>query len=142
MEDDPAMGVARAAAAAAAIVICAWFALGVRQAQDTTRAGSIIDGSSSLTGTRAEHTASLLHDAGTLNPDTQVDILRGRLALLDNQRPKAVRILEDVVRREPRNIDGWLWLLQTSRNLPEIKLAVTKIAQLDPMTTHRKKASP
>jgi predicted Zn-dependent protease len=136
------MAVARIAAAVAAVVVCAWFALGVRQARDTTRAQSIIDASSSLSGARASQTASLLHNAGMLNPDSQVDILRGRLAVLENDRPQAVRILEGVVHREPLNIDGWLWLAQATKSLPEIKLAVAKIAELDPLTTRHKKTSP
>jgi predicted Zn-dependent protease len=130
------MAMGRIAAAAGPIVVCAWFALGVLQAHDTTRAESIIEASTSLSGARASHTASLLQDASTLNPDTQVDILRARLAVLEHERSKAVPILEDVVRREPLNLDGWLWLAEVSRRLPQIKLAVAKIAQLDPMTTH------
>jgi Tfp pilus assembly protein PilF len=110
--------VLRAAILALAVVVCAWFALGVRQATDTRDATPLIDGQSRLDAARARHAASLLHAAGQLNPDAQVDILRGELALQQGNVARAQRILDDVTRREPDNLNAWIWLAHASPHDP------------------------
>lgn len=92
----------RAAGVAVALIVAAFFALGVRQATSTQAATRRVDAG------RADHrTAVLLDHAGTLNPDADVDILRARLAVTRGNLPRARRILLDVVRREPENVFAW-----------------------------------
>ena len=55
----------------------------------------------------APGTAALLEDSRTLNPDFRIDIGLGRV-----DRRRAVRVLEDAVRREPENAELWLRLAQ------------------------------
>ncbi len=133
--------VLRLAAAAGAAVVCAWFVLGARQAHETAQAQSVISAADSVprrqakpvSPQEAQHLASTLRAAGFLNPDRTVDILQGRLDVLEHNRPVAVRILRGVVEHEPQNILAWLWFSQATRSLPEIRLAVANIARLDPL---------
>jgi len=91
----------------AALVIAAWFALGVRQAIDTDRA-SVIVGRGGVSVADAAHADALLRSAGWLNPDRTVDVLRGRL-LLDEGRAGAARAaLLKVALAEPRNAAAWV----------------------------------
>ena len=53
--------------------------------------------------------SSLLNSADWLYPGTEVDILKGRLAIEKGQRPLA-RIERSVTRTEPMNLNGWVWL--------------------------------
>jgi predicted Zn-dependent protease len=128
------MPLVRVLSLVAALVVCAWFALGIRQAHETTQAAAILSHGTDSSYAQAAHADSLLHSARALNPDLQVDVLRAEAALIENDRARAVRILEDVVRREPTNLDGWVFLTRASRNVPELKRAAARIAELDPMS--------
>ena len=92
---------------AVALAIAAWFAIGARQAIDTDKAASIISSPSPLTLARAAHASSLLHDAGWLNPDREVDILKGRLLLRDGNPAAARAALLTVAKAEPPNAAAW-----------------------------------
>jgi predicted Zn-dependent protease len=127
--------IVRALSLLLALVLCAWFALGIRQARDTSQATSILSNRNGVSGAQAAHAGSLLSAAKMLNPDAQVDLLRGRVALAENDRPVAVRIVEDVTRREPMNLQAWLLFAETTLYLPDIKLAVARVAALDPRLT-------
>ena len=102
------MSPARLLAAAAALVVCGWFALAVRQSVDTNAAASIIDARTPLSAARAEHASSLLRSAALLNPDRSVDLLRSALALRLRQYAHARALALSVVRREPLNLQAWL----------------------------------
>lgn len=99
--------------AALAVVVCAWFALGVRQAHDTDQATAIISSGARPSGAEARRAESLLHAAKELNPDSAVDVLRARLSLEQGNPLLARTILERVVGREPRNALAWEWLALT-----------------------------
>lgn len=120
-----------------ALVVAAWFALGIRQTRDTAQATAIIASAASANGpsaAQAAHVRSLLRAAGTLNPDKQLDVLRGQLALLRNDNRGATRILEGVVAQEPLNVAAWVYLARAafSVNRHEFGIAAQRIAQLDP----------
>jgi predicted Zn-dependent protease len=125
---------ARLAIVAFAVVVCAWFAIGVRQAIDTDRADAIATGNASVSAAAAAHADSLLDAAGFLNPDLEVDLLRGTIALDRQQQSQAVRIFESVTRREPQNIEAWLALAQADYGEKQpLAIAVAQIAKLDPI---------
>ena len=83
---------------------------------------------------QAPRVDSLLRSAKTLNPDLTVNVLQGRLALLQNDKARALRILKDVVRREPMNLLAWVYAAEAAYRQDEasLRLALSKIAQLDP----------
>jgi predicted Zn-dependent protease len=108
----------RIAAALLAIVLCAWFGLGLVQAKNTDRATAILTAGTRLTAAEQRRVNDLLNTAGALNPDSQVDVLRAQLRL-DQGNPAAARaILERVVQREPDNAVAWLWLAKSAAGSP------------------------
>jgi hypothetical protein len=128
---------ARAAILGLAVVVCAWFAVGIRQAHDIDQATSIITGAKLPTPAQAEHAQSLLTSAGWLYPGTEVDILKGRLAIEKGQRPLAQRIERSVTRTEPMNLNGWVWLAN-SYTSPKFSLpAVAHVLALDPKASSK-----
>jgi predicted Zn-dependent protease len=125
---------ARLAIVSVAVVVCAWFAVGVRQAIDTDKADAIATGTATVSADQASHADSLLHAAGFLNPDLEVDLLRGTIALDRQQHLRAVSIFQSVTRREPENIDAWLTLAQAEYGEKRpLAVAVAQIAKLDPI---------
>jgi predicted Zn-dependent protease len=120
---------------AVALVVAAWFALGVRQAVNTTRATALITGPGQLTPARGHDARSLLDSAATLNPDRTVNLLRGELALAQNHNASAQRILLALTHSEPQNLDAWVQLAYAAaRNHDRALLVLTgrKISALYP----------
>jgi hypothetical protein len=116
-----------------AIVVCAWFGLGIRQAHDISRATSIVAQAGRIPAAELRSAASALHSAGTLDPDDEVAILRGRLAVKEQDSRRAERILKTVVQDEPMNLEAWIWLAGVSLiDPPEARIALAHIARLDP----------
>jgi hypothetical protein len=125
---------ARAASAVVALVVCAWFALGVREARDTSKASALVSKPRFATAAEAREVRSLLHDARLLNPDEELNILRGRLALQRRDQRLARQIFAEVTRSEPRNLEGWLWLAHASAsNQSLFDYALTRVRKLEPI---------
>ena len=93
---------------AAALVVCAWFALGIRQSHDLNAATAIVSARAPLSAAQARHAAGLLGAAGQLNPGTSVDLARSELALRRGDGAQARAIALSVTRSEPQNIEAWL----------------------------------
>lgn len=100
-----------------AVVACAWFVLGARQAHEIASATAIVSGGTQISARQAARADSLLADAGTLNPDTQVDLLRAQVALERGDRGRALAIVRRVNVLEPDNVAGWLSLERAAPNL-------------------------
>jgi uncharacterized protein HemY len=124
---------ARAFVLVVAVIACAFFVLGIRQAHDTAAATSIITHRGALDAEQVAHARSLLGAAGTLNPDTQVELLRGRLAFVAGDRPGAVASFEKVVGSEPTNVQAWLLLAEAASNDKRlVDQAFLHVTRLDP----------
>jgi hypothetical protein len=106
----------RALALLIALVVCVWFAVGIRQAHDTAAASEIITGSSPLRPAQARQAQSLLAAAGQLNPDRSVDLLRAQLAQRQGHLAQARAIALSVARSEPQNTNAWLAYGNASAN--------------------------
>ena len=91
-----------------ALVVCAWFALGIRQSHDLNAATGIVSARAPLTAGQARRATGLLDAAGRLNPDTAVDLARSQLALRQGNAARARAIALGVTRSEPQNIEAWL----------------------------------
>ena len=129
----------RFAVISVAIVLCAWFALGATEAHDLSRATAIVRNSSSLSADQAAHVQALLSSASTLNPDRTVNLLRGIVAHDRGQRRRAIRILEQLTRDEPMNLDAWVYLAQAALgDNVLVQHAVAQIGVLDSGTTTRR----
>jgi hypothetical protein len=133
LRDQAAPGVTRALVAILAVLAAAWFAVGVRQAHDTDVATSIITGAAPVTAAQARHAAALLHDAGQLNPDTSVDLLRSHLALRLGEPARARAIALSVTRSEPQNLQAWVAYGSAASGDPGVfALALRRLNQLAP----------
>jgi lipopolysaccharide biosynthesis regulator YciM len=134
------MRLARLLVAGSALVLCAWFALGIRQAHDTTAATAIINQNANVSAVAAAHAGSLLDRAATLNPAVQITILRSQLALRRNEYRRAIAIARQATRQEPSNVATWLAVAVASYDSGGVDYqAVGKMAVLDPQLSHPKR---
>lgn len=130
--------VARSITLVVAVAAIAWFALGVRQAHDVNAASSILGAGASLTAAQAAHVQSLLHDAGQLNPDLGVTLLRSQLALRRGDPAGARAIALGVTRAEPDDLQAWVAYGRASANDPAaFALALRRLNQLAPLVGSR-----
>ena len=122
---------------AAALVVGAWFALGIRQSHDLNVATDIVSAPARLSPARARQAAALLHGAGQLNPDTSVALARSALALRQGDSARARTIALSVVRSEPQNIDAWLAYGSASAHDPRaFAVALRHLDALAPPVHH------
>ena len=133
------MTVARIAAAALALVIGAFFGLGIVQAHNLSAAQSVLDSASNVTPARAAAARSHLDTAATLNPDRTVAFTRGQLDLRLGDAVAAERVFTKLVQAEPHNAQAWFELSVSLYGKPGLGTAVAKVAQLDPqdLSKHR-----
>ena len=115
-----------------AVVACAWFVLGARQAHEVDQATNVVT-ASSPTAAQLRAAAGQLHSAAFLNPDRTVDILQARVAILQHRLPQARRILTAVTRDEPQNLEGWIWYTGANLGRPAGRMGRARITALDPM---------
>jgi predicted Zn-dependent protease len=124
---------ARIGLAAIALLVAAWFALGVYQSRTISQATSLAAGHGRVTAAEARHADSLLHDAATLSPDRAVDVLRAQVALAQGDATHARQILNGVVRREPQDLDAWIALANASTtDVRQRQIALLHILKLAP----------
>ena len=114
------------------LAVSAWFVLGVRQAHGVDHATAILENATKLSTRQAADARSALDEAATLNPDLEVAILRARLALETGHRLEAVRILRNVVHREPQNVAAWLSLARVVLTVPELTSVLHHIQAIEP----------
>jgi predicted Zn-dependent protease len=127
---------ARVLAAVVVAAVCAWFVLGIVQTNALNNASSIVTSSQTLSAPQLRHVQSLLHTAGQLNPDAQVDLVRAQAEAEAGDRAAAVRTLETVARREPDNGVVWKELAETAHDPQTIIRAEERIAALLPKVPH------
>jgi predicted Zn-dependent protease len=128
------MRVASILLACGCLVVAAWFVLGARQAHDINQVTNVVsglNGQQRLTAAEAAHANSLLDSASKLNPDSTVDVLRARVALLSGNRVLATRILDGVVKREPDNLDAWYGIATSATDGAVVDRALGHIAHLE-----------
>jgi predicted Zn-dependent protease len=121
-----------------AVLACAWFVVGIRQAPGVQRATAIVSESESaaIGHARAREALAALDGAATLNPDTEVQILRARIALEQGDPAGARRILASVVRAEPMNLEAWIWMANASADdRRERAIAFSHVLELVPPRT-------
>jgi predicted Zn-dependent protease len=119
------------------LAACAWFALGIRQAHDVNAATAIIAGHTPLSPGQARRARALLRQAGRLNPDANVELLRAQLALRQGDARRARAIAASVTRSEPQNIQAWLAYGRASAHDPRgFALALRHLNELAPTVGH------
>jgi predicted Zn-dependent protease len=103
-------GVVRIAGAVAALAVAAWFGLGVYQAHNADAAREAIGRLPDPTAAQTERIRAELDRAATLNPDRGITLLRARAAFQQPDLPRAYRLIQQVTRAEPDNIEAWALL--------------------------------
>jgi hypothetical protein len=98
---------ARLALLAVAVLAVIAFALAVRQETAEQEAYRLLFRAPPSTPDRIERAARERDRAAPLNPGTRVAQLRAPLAAFEGDPERARRLLQDVVRREPDNIEAW-----------------------------------
>ncbi len=120
-----------------ALVLAAWFALGIRESHEINTVTSIAS-AGRLTPPQVRRADDLLQSAGTLNPDRQVQLLRGQVALAAGRSGDAQRLFLQVGHAEPMNLNAWAGLVRAAgSNHGLIRLALDNIARLAPKVPAR-----
>jgi hypothetical protein len=117
-----------------ALVVCAWFALGIRQAAAQSRAEAIIGARAHATAAQTRRAQQLLSAAATLNPDRQIELDRVQVLLARSQQRAARRIALAVTRAEPQSVAAWVSLARTAAGDHALfDAALRHVAALEPL---------
>jgi predicted Zn-dependent protease len=129
----------RATLVVVALVACLWLAAGLRSARLQAEADKRLP-AARVDDALVRHKRDLLDDARRLNPDPRPDISEAQLLLFIHRDREAVRLLEDVVRREPENFEAWRGLAQaTLRVDPErSREALRRSQELNPLSVPKR----
>ncbi len=117
----------RYAVAAIAVVVCAWFALGARQAHEIDTASTTPD---------VARAASALTSAKFLYPGNDVRILQAQLDLKRRRYGDARRLLAKMIAAEPQNIFVWSVALDLAIDAPSTEnaqMVTAHLRMLDPV---------
>jgi hypothetical protein len=124
----------RGACAVIALIVCAWFAIGTRQAQNTFRAEAFVTTHHVASPSQGRAVQAWLSAASLLNPDTTVTLLQGRAAQELGHAQRAEQIITPITRKEPQNLDAWLSLAYVSGHDPGLfARALSRVKRLDPL---------
>jgi predicted Zn-dependent protease len=104
---------ARAALVAVAVVACLWLVAGLRATRLQADADRRIP-AAQVDEQEVERKRDLLEDARRLNPDPAPEIREAQLLLFIDRDRDAIRLLQEVVDREPENYEAWLGLRQAA----------------------------
>ncbi len=105
-----AVPVSRISLAVLALLVCGWYALGIVQAHDQARATSLLNQPGTPTPGQTKRILGLLDGAGWLNPDRDIDLLRGEAEIRGGEPAAAQGLMQQVLRDEPLNVDAWIEL--------------------------------
>jgi predicted Zn-dependent protease len=123
----------RAGLAVLAVLAIAWTGVLLRDTRLQERATELAG--PPREAERLEQSARDFEAAGFLNPDTAPEM--GRALALQRQRraDEAIAVVEDVVRREPENLNAWrlLSVLTIERDPARSRQAVARASELDPL---------
>jgi hypothetical protein len=122
----------RLAAVLGAVIVCAWFVLGARQAHEIDQATNIVT-VPRQSAAKLRAAARDLHAAALLNPDRTVDILRARVAIEQGRPTQARRILTAVTRAEPDNLEAWISYTGANLGRPNGRRGLAAMIRLDPI---------
>lgn len=116
---------ARIAMGVIVIAALAWIALGLRNARLEADAA----------GGQLAEAGDIYLRAAELTPDTGPEVRAAAAANFAGDRREALRLLRDVVRREPENFDAWIIMIGVAADLdPELAArARERVRSLNPL---------
>jgi formate-dependent phosphoribosylglycinamide formyltransferase (GAR transformylase) len=126
----------RVVAVAVAAVMCAGFAIGVRQARGSSEVTALLATGHGLTPSQQRSAASDLSSAALGYPGQDVRILAASVALRERRFAYAMSIARSINRAEPDNLQGWVVLaaagILTGDRRAEVH-AKRELIRLDPI---------
>jgi tetratricopeptide (TPR) repeat protein len=130
--------VARTVLALLAVVLIAWFGLLARNHAIGAGASQRIADDPGMGAADWERAIDDFRRAGLLDPSTQWDLVRAQYLLLRDQ-GEALRVAEQILRREPDNLAAWFTVQRASEGFDERRYerATREIERLNPLTTTR-----
>jgi hypothetical protein len=125
---------ARVALGVVALAACLWLFAGLRASRLQAEAERPFD-AASASPAEVEHRLDQLEDARRLNPDPTPEIREAQLLVVAHRDREAVRVIEDVVEREPQNYEAWLGLRQAAFRVdpPLSRRATREALRLNPL---------
>jgi cytochrome c-type biogenesis protein CcmH/NrfG len=100
----------RFGAGTVALLVCAGFAIGVRQAVSSSKVSALVASGHRLTPSQQRSAASELSAAAFGYPGQETDILAASVALREHRYARAMSLARSITRAEPDNLQGWLVL--------------------------------
>ena len=101
-----------------ALVVLAWLAVGLRNARlEADGADAVGRSPSTASPARLADARDAYSRARKLNADSTPEVREAGLANFDGRPREAVRLLRDVVRREPENFDAWFLMASVSARI-------------------------
>jgi hypothetical protein len=134
--DDWRVSATRILAVIAALAVCGWFAISLRETIDTDAAGAIIYGATVPTPAQAQHARSLLSSASPLNPDPELKLMRSALAFELGDDARARQLALSVAVQEPLNVQAWIAYGRAAAGDPRaFAIALAHVRELAPAIT-------
>jgi hypothetical protein len=122
------------ALAVGALAACLWLFAGLRASRLQADAERRLD-SARTSRADIERRLDELEDARRLNPDPTPEIREAQLLVVAHRDREAVRVIEEVVEREPENYEAWLGLRQAAFRVdpPLSRRATREALRLNPL---------
>lgn len=126
----------RVLAAALAAVICAAFAVGIRQASSVNALDALLQTRDGPTPAQHRAAASDLRSAAFGYPGQDVHILAARAALWEHRYTHAKAMAQSITRLEPDNLQAWVLIAVAGLVIPDRRAVVqakNEEIRLDPL---------
>jgi hypothetical protein len=122
------------ALAVGALAACLWLFAGLRASRLQGDAERAFD-SDTIATADLERRLDQLEDARRFNPDPTPEIREAQLLVVAHRDREAVRVIRDVVEREPENYEAWLGLRQAAFRVdpPLSRRATREALRLNPL---------
>lgn len=118
------------------VAVLGWLVVGLRGARLEAEGARLMGDSPgrASAGKLADARVAYLR-AAELTPDTEPEYRAAAAANFSGHRREALRLLRDVVRREPENFDAWIVLIGVAKGLdPALSArAVERVRALNPL---------
>lgn len=124
----------RIALVALALCACAWFAIELRDFHHENYVKNYLSAHPRFGDAQAQALDAQLDDAGTLNPDRELDLLRAYVEVHAQHLRRAIAIAQAAARAESQNIANWFVVQFIAGQLDPAayRLATQRIDQLAP----------
>ncbi len=124
--------VARVVLVLLTLSVMVFLGVGLRGAKPQAEGRALATGN--LDEQSSQRALGLVRDAQRMNPDSEADLLEGRLLLTAGSPREAAEVIEEVARREPENSTAWALLAGATREIDPARAreARAELRRLEP----------